>query len=195
MPRNPNNEFKEKLKNYIKSEWMKHGQKTFSIPIGEITVDIFGEDKSTHRNMIWRYLPALEKSGFIKVDKGNQKGNPNWYTWLNDNIVEQISEQREECIETMEDFIKDYNDLGQRAVNIQSDLTQKLTSALGELNHYKQAFLDLELYGGPGPDGKQIIMAKKESNIGSIITQVKKEYEKKEQQEQTQEEKDNTTNQ
>jgi hypothetical protein len=203
MARNFDKEFMDGLKNYMKTESMKHGQQTWSKTITEIAEDLtrlnlFNDSTtiSARGNKVWQYLTRLENSGAIRIDKGKQKGNPSWYTWLNDIINEQLLEEKEEYLDMTDEIANEANQLTQKIINNQTILSQKIMSLSGELCHYKQAISDLKPFGTSPETGEQFLMAKKGSNINAIIAQVKKELEdESENQKENQKEEDNTTKQ
>jgi hypothetical protein len=187
MARNFDKEFMDGLKNYMKSEWMKAGQQPWSKTVIQIATDLahlFDEatSMSARGNKVWQYLGRLENSGAIKIQRGKEKGNPSWYTWLSDNINQELLEQREECLETIEEIAVEGNNFVQKVINKCADQSKQILDLRGELIHYKQAMVDLEFFSA-NPDGRQIFMVKKGSDLGSIVDQVKKEYEEKAQQE------------
>jgi archaellum component FlaC len=180
MARNIDNEFLGRLKNYIKKEWLKNGQQPFSKVITEIAQDLFGEEYTPKHasdlgNKTWRYLRMLEQGLSIKIEKGKSRGNPNWYTWLNENINEQLFQQKEERISTIDNIANEGTDFVRKIINTYENQSKQYLNILGELNHLKESIKDLELFS-VGTDGRQILMAKKGSNINSIIDQVKQEF-------------------
>jgi hypothetical protein len=198
MPRNPNNDFKEQLKNYLKAEWMKNGQKEFSKTLVEITIDLFGEHTSARGNKVFQYVERLENSCTIAVRRGNGKGKPNWYTWLNNNASEQIAEKREKRIGILDDFQTEtsnvFTNVIQKYANIFADQSKEYIAAIGELEHYKQILNNLK-YFSVAPDGQEIFIIQKESGMKALLEQLKLEQQQKQQQEQNQKEEDNTIDQ
>lgn len=167
-------EFRDKLKMYMKAEWMKSGQQKFSRTISDITKELFnGSDDDNNRNTVWRYLNMLERGGSIKILKG--KGSQaSEYVYVDGKFIDELAEIKEECTDNIDDFVKEATNVIQKAVNIQSDLSQKLISATGEINFYKQAVLSLEPWG-TAPDGTTMFRIKSGSELPAILAELKKQ--------------------
>lgn len=167
-------EFRDKLKMYMKAEWMKNGQQKFSKTVSEIAQDIFnGNDTDNNRNMVWRYLNMLERGGSIKIIKGKGSQSSE-YIYVDDKFVKELSDVKFECADTIDDFIKEATAAIQKGVNINQSLTQKLIAVTGENNMLKQAILSLEPWGTT-PDGMVMYRLKAGSELPALLDKLKNE--------------------
>jgi hypothetical protein len=173
-------EFRDKLLNYIKSEWMKKGEEPFFVPLPNIATNLTGQSTATIINKIWRTLDALENGGFIKIIKG-EGSQPNGYVYINDKVVQAIAKTKEKINISIENYAYSQNQLTQNVINEMLNMGQEIKSLKGELEHIKLSLIDLEPFG-IGPDDRRIYVAKKGSNVGEIINQIKQDLQNNNQQ-------------
>jgi hypothetical protein len=175
MARNIDDIFRGKVLNFLKSEWFKNGQQQFPATMEQIAIGI-GEDPKNKREKVWNYLDMLERGGHIKIIKG--KGSQsNEYIFLNENIKHEIDNIKEKVNFIKENYIIEQNNIMQKVLNDMEFTSTEILNLTGQMIHYKSVLLDLEPFG-TGPEGRQILMAKKGSTILAMIEQLKMEQNK-----------------
>jgi len=172
-------DFLNQLRTYLKKEWMVNGQRQFSKSLDQIAMDITGlpkeKIKSSLKNKIFNYLSMLENGGSIKIEKGIGS-NPNKFSYVDDKMIENLSQTKEQCNNSIDDFVKSATSALQMGIDLNADLSQKLIAAQGEINFYKQALLSLENWG-TDPNGVVMYRLKRGSELPTIIGQIEKEME------------------
>lgn len=169
--------FLNQLRTYLKSQWMKNGQQQFSKTLEDIAIDLTGQDKeeikSAFKNKIFRSLKLLENGGSIKIYRG-EGSKANKFNYIDDKMIEVLSDTKEECIDIINDYAQKQNTLTQEVINAYQDLSQKLIAARGDVNYYKQAILSLEPCGF-GLDNTPMYKVKKGSDLPVIMERLQKE--------------------
>jgi hypothetical protein len=165
--------FQGKLINYMKTEYMKNGGKPFYKTVKQIANDLFKDATDTQFNQVWRYLKGLEKRGDIRVITRGHGSQASEYEFIETNNLhqQQSSITKETFEQAMHDYAQQQNEITQNNLNTFTELYKQMQSLQGELILYKQAMSNLNLYGINGPDAEEIFIAKKGSNIKSLIEQ------------------------
>lgn len=172
MPRNPDFEFRDKVLNFIKSEWLKNGKMPVALSLKDIAVGI-GEDPDKKGEKIWQYVNKLENSDKVKVTHG-EGSQTNTYEFINENIAEKLTETREQMIDSIDEIVKELNEVSSKTVNLFTQISKQNITYLGEIADLKQAIISLESWGIAN-DGCPLFKSKKGSNITLILEKLSKE--------------------
>lgn len=174
MARPLKQEFMNELFAYLKTEWYKNGQRPFNKTLKEIARDIYQVDKtsSAQDNMVLRYTDDLENAGYIKKNKQGGGTKPTEFVILNEQNIETLFNVRKEAEYIQNEFTTQMSNIIQKVTDDYNNIFKEKESILGELLNIKEAIKDLSLWGVSGPENQEIFIAKKDSQISTIIKQL-----------------------
>jgi predicted transcriptional regulator len=173
MARHLDYEFRDKLLNYFKLQWMKNGKEPITLSLDEIASGI-----NENKNKIWYYITILERRGSIRVTKRGEGSKPNIYEYVEDKVKDKVSEAREEIVEDIDDAMGELNKMSNKMFDLLNAMSKQNLSYVGEIEHLKQVIADLE-YDGISADGTPRYVVKKGAMLPTVLEEIKKEIEAK----------------
>lgn len=142
MPKNPNYDLRDKVLEFIKRKCMEMG--IFSMSLADIAEQI-GEKRSNSEK-IMRTVDTLEKSGNIKVHRG-EGSNSNSYEFIRDDISASILNAQSEQTVTIERLVNTANDSIKQIIDYTANIVKRNQELEGQILYYENLLLSMQQIG------------------------------------------------